>query len=143
MSFNFHGILLTRYLERVTIQKVPWARGASFKLNPLALGIYQTSYVSIPQEFGNFVLNRTTAIAEKEDAKAIVPFYIMKNYNATKIERVLIVFPGQWRNSWAYINLMSNALNVAKSTLTWASKTIQFCSCHLFSSIRWTVLVAW
>ncbi|WFD27311.1 hypothetical protein MNAN1_002307 [Malassezia nana] len=95
-------------------QQVPWARGALFNRNPLALGIYETGYVSIPHDFGNFVLNRTTVLAKKEDAKAVVPFYIMKNYNATKIKRVVIVIPGQWRNSWAYINLMGNALNVAK-----------------------------
>lgn len=93
--------------------QVPWARGAWFNSNPIAVGIYETGYLSIPQEFGNFVLNRTTVIAKHNDTEAIAPFYTLKSYHAKKIERAVIVLPGQWRNAWQYINLMGNALNVA------------------------------
>lgn len=120
---KFNGILnefqlpwcITNYVPGTGNEaQVPWGRGAWFNSNPLAVGIYQTGYIYIPQDFGNFVLNRTTVIAKMNGTEAIAPFYTMKSYNAKKIERVVIVIPGQWRNSWAYINLMDNALNVAR-----------------------------
>ena len=93
--------------------QVPWARGAQYNSDPWALGLYQTGYLYIPQEFGNFVLKRTSLFSEKDGKNATAPFYSTKSYNPKKIERVIIVLPGQWRNSWTYINMMGNALNVA------------------------------
>ncbi|WFD27314.1 hypothetical protein MNAN1_002310 [Malassezia nana] len=94
--------------------QVPWARGAWFNPNPFALGFYVSGYFSVPQEFGNFVLNRSAVFSRQGDAEAIAPFYTTKSYHAKKIERAVIVLAGQWRDSWEYINLMDNAYNVAQ-----------------------------
>lgn len=94
--------------------QVPWARGAWFNWNPVPVGTFKNGYYWVPHEFGDFVLNKTTVIAKQNDSEAVAPFYTFKSYNAKKIKRVLIVLAGQWRDAWVYINLMGNALNVAK-----------------------------
>ncbi|WFD27312.1 hypothetical protein MNAN1_002308 [Malassezia nana] len=95
-------------------KQVPWSRGAWFNLNPIATGTFETGYSSIPQEFNYFFLNRTTVIDKKNGSEAILPFYTMKSYNASDIERVVIMLPGQWRNSWVHANILGNAYNIAR-----------------------------
>lgn len=94
--------------------QVPWARGAWFHLSPVAVGTYATGYAWIPKFFHNFVLKRTTVIAKQNDSEAILPYYTMQFYNPEKIERVVIVLAGLWRNAWVYINLMGNAYKIAQ-----------------------------
>ena len=95
--------------------QVPWARGAWFHLNPIAVGTYASGYAWIPPVFHNFVLNRTTVIAKQNGFEAILPYYIMKNFDPNKIERVVIALAGVWRDAWVYINLMGNAYRVAQN----------------------------
>ncbi|WFD20150.1 hypothetical protein MCAP1_002394 [Malassezia caprae] len=94
--------------------QVPWARGAWFHLNPVAAGTYAKGYIRVPSHFHNFVLNRTTVIAKRNDSEAILPYYTMKSYDPKKIERVVIVLAGMWRDPWIYINLMGNAYKIAQ-----------------------------
>lgn len=95
-------------------EQMPWARGAALHLSPIALGDYENGYFSLPQFLTGFKLNRTMPIRTNGDDTAIVPFYVNDYQDAEKIERAVIVIPGQWRDSWSYINIIGNAYNIAR-----------------------------
>lgn len=94
-------------------KQVPWAKGAKFHWNPFAVGFYPTGYLNLPGPFGDFSLNRTMAVRHKNGKVAKAPFYVSAHYDPKKIERVVIIWPGQWRDSWRYINLLGNAHRIA------------------------------
>ncbi|WFD33288.1 hypothetical protein MCUN1_000101 [Malassezia cuniculi] len=94
--------------------QVPWGRGAIFYPNPISLGTFVTGYLSLPESFWNFKLDRSTVIREQNGKQAKIPLYVTNHYDAQKIKRVVIVWPGKWRDSWRYINMMGNAYLVAQ-----------------------------
>ena len=95
-------------------EQVPWARGAALHLSPFALGDYEDGYFNLPQFLTGFKLNRTMPVRTNGNDSAIAPFYVNADYNPEKIERAVIVIPGQWRDSWNYINIIGNAYNIAR-----------------------------
>ena len=60
-----------------------------------------------------FMFNRTFVIASKDGKVAKSPFYVNKEYDPKKIERAVVFWPGQWRDSWRYANYVGNAFHVA------------------------------
>lgn len=96
------------------LQQVPWSRGAFFTWNPWTIGTYETGYLWLPERFNMFKLNRSLVVSKSGDDIAIDPFYVNKHYDPEKIERAIVLIPGQWRDSWKYLNLLGNAYRVAQ-----------------------------
>ncbi|WFD05401.1 hypothetical protein MVES1_000731 [Malassezia vespertilionis] len=96
-------------------EQVPWGHGAEFKPTPAALGNYLSGYALIPDSFNGFKLNRSMVFRTEGSKSVKVPFYVNANYDADSIERVVLIWPGQWRDSWKYINIMGNAQRVAET----------------------------
>ena len=94
-------------------QQVPWARHAYFSPNPWPIGVDKTGYFAIPKRWDMFKLNRSFTV-EHKGQRAVAPFYVNADYNPETIERAVFVWPGQWRNSWVYANLMGNAYRIAQ-----------------------------
>ena len=94
--------------------QVPWACGARFSWNPPSFGTSFTGYFALPWFFDNFWLNRSTVVEERDGKQAKIPVYVTAKYNPEEIDRVVIVWPGAWRNSWVYINLVGNAYRIAQ-----------------------------
>ncbi|WFD42861.1 hypothetical protein MPSI1_001511 [Malassezia psittaci] len=97
----------------VTEFQVPWSRGAKFEFSANTLGTYGTGYLSLPWILDGYSLNRSV-IATKGNKTAKAPFYVNSNLNHEKIKRAVIILPGQWRDSWNFINLLGNAYRVAQ-----------------------------
>ncbi|KOS15993.1 hypothetical protein Malapachy_3043 [Malassezia pachydermatis] len=94
--------------------QVPWGRGAWFSWNPWALGEFETGYVWVPTDFDMFHLDRSESIGKINGTEGKIPYYVNKDYDASKIKRAVIIWPGQWRDSWKFINLLGNAYRVAQ-----------------------------
>lgn len=94
--------------------QVPWSKGAKYTPNPWSLGSYVSGYLYLPEEFGLFKLNRTFAVRTKKGETATLPFYVNKHYDASKIKRVVVIWPGQWRDVWRYANMLGNAFEIAQ-----------------------------
>ncbi|WFC98773.1 hypothetical protein MYAM1_001505 [Malassezia yamatoensis] len=97
----------------VTEFQVPWSRGAKFQYSASTLGDYGTGYFSLPWILDGYSLNRSV-IATKDNKTAKAPFYVNSHLNHEKIRRAVIILPGQWRDSWNFINLLGNAYRVAQ-----------------------------
>lgn len=95
-------------------EQVPWARGAKYDFDPFARGDFENGFRSIPRSFSNFKLDHSVVLRRKGDKVAKAPVYINSHYDSKKIERVVIILPGQWRDSWSSINTLGNALRVAE-----------------------------
>lgn len=91
--------------------QVPWARGAWFNFNPVAIGTSELGYLSIPHAFHGFVLNRTFEV-RNGNATVVAPFYEKLLKDKTKFKRAVIAWPGKWRDSWRFINMLENAYRV-------------------------------
>lgn len=95
-------------------KQVPWGKGAKFNGNPWVFGTYLTGYLGLPLFFGDFKLDRSHVIRSNGSKVAKAPVYVNANHDPKKIERAVIIWPGQWRDSWRFINLLGNAYAVAQ-----------------------------
>lgn len=94
--------------------QVPWAKGARFERNPISFGTSLSGYFALPWFFDNFWLNRSTVVEERDGRQAKIPVYVTAKYNPEQIDRVVIIWPGGWRQPWVYINLLGNAYRIAQ-----------------------------
>ena len=75
-------------------------------------GSLDQGWKALPQVLG-FDLKRDLTVS----GNAVLPYYVERGKDASKIKRVVLVQPGKPRDSWKYINLVRNSLICASATM--------------------------
>lgn len=93
-------------------EQVPWApSGVQFQPSPNVELVNGNSFSEVPTSFYMFTTNYLS-ISDSVGNSATQPFYI--NTDLKNVKRAVLVWPGFYRDSWNYINMVGNAFNVAK-----------------------------
>ncbi|SHO79170.1 Uncharacterized protein MSYG_3519 [Malassezia sympodialis ATCC 42132] len=93
-------------------EQVPWApSGVEFQTSPDVSLVGGDSFSDVPSSFYMFKTNYVSVKGSNGKA-ATQPFYI--NKDLSNVKRAVLVWPGYYRDSWNYINMVGNAFNIAK-----------------------------
>ncbi|WFD27807.1 hypothetical protein MNAN1_002812 [Malassezia nana] len=93
-------------------EQVPWApSGVQFQASPDVNLVNGDSFSEVPSSFYMFT-TKYLSVSDSDGNSATQPYYI--NTDLKNVKRAVLVWPGYYRDSWNYINMVGNAFNVAK-----------------------------
>jgi len=93
-------------------EQVPWApSGVEFQGSPDVDLVDGDSFSNVPTSFYMFH-TKYLSVSGANGNSATQPYYI--NKHLSNVRRAVLVWPGYYRDSWNYINMVGNAFNVAK-----------------------------